>query len=371
MPDALDEELAQGLKQARKKPRNFVLLGKGTTVLKLIIDKKPIKSSDVQEAKKATKATSVVSGVVVGDGADLIFKVVGEEPSFKTAAFKDYLSEQSGLKIKPRFQVVPELEEVNDTGEVESGGSESTESTKQPPGDTSAPRSGSAESESTESESKESAPGDDPLAALVATMKSLASHVQTAILRAPSRKDELLGLVAEFQKQVKAQDVAAAKAALAAVGQALKLGTAPGASATPAAKIGPDFWPEWEKAKSTWRDAIDTVNGQLDKLRGELVKVDDAELKRIAEFGLNAITADHRVPLQAAMVDLDATQGGDSTKAIAAAKELVEEFRDHLDTDERVEACDDNPFEIKVTIRESLDKALLQMEQVLGKALAG
>ena len=89
MPDALDEELAQGLKQARKKPRNFVLLGKGTTVLKLIIDKKPIKSSDVQEAKKATKATTVVSGVVVGDGADLVFKLVGEEPSFKTAAFKD------------------------------------------------------------------------------------------------------------------------------------------------------------------------------------------------------------------------------------------------------------------------------------------
>jgi hypothetical protein len=372
MPDALDEDLAQGLKQARKKPRNFVILGKGTTVLKLLIDKKPIKSSDVQEAKKATKATTVVSGVVVGDGTDLVFKVVGEEPSFKTAAFKEYLSEQSGLKVKPRFQVVPELAEINDTGEDEQGENDSSESTKQPPVDTSAPPSGSIESESTESQSSESAPGgDDPLAALIAMMKSLASHVQTAILRAPSRKDELLGLVAEFQKQVKAQDAAAAKAALGAVGQALKQGAAPGSQPAPTAKLGPDFWPEWEKAKSAWRDAIDTVNGQLDKLRGELVKVDDAELKRIAEFGLNAITADHKVPLQAAIVDLDATRGGDSSKAIVAAKELVEEFRDHIDTDERVEACDDNPFEVKVTIRDSLDKALGQMEHVLGKALAG
>lgn len=375
MPDALDEELAQGLKQARKKPRNFVLLGKGTTVLKLLIDKKPIKSSDIQEAKKATKATTIVSGVIVGDGTDLVFKVVGEEPSFKTAAFKEYLSEQSGLKVKPRFQVVPELAEINDTGEDEQGESDSTES--KPPGDTSIPPSGSIESQSSESqstefESSESAPGgDDPLAALVATMKSLAPHVQTAILRAPSRKDELLGLVAEFQKQVKAQDAAATKAALGAIGQALKQGAAPGSQPAPTAKLGPDFWPEWEKAKSAWRDAIDTVNGQLDKLRGELSKVDDAELKRIAEFGLNAITADHKVPLQAAIVDLDATRGGDSAKAIAAAKDLVEEFRDHIDTDERVEACDDNPFEVKVTIRDSLDKALGQMEQVLGKALAG
>ncbi len=360
MPDALDEELAQGLKQARKKPRNFVLLGKGTTVLKLLIDKKPIKSSDIQEAKKATKATTVVGGVVVGDGTDLVFKVVGEEPSFKTTAFKEYLSEQSGLKVKPRFQVVPELAEINDTGEDERAEGESTETLS--PGESSAPPT----------ETGTSAPGgDDPLAALVATMKSLGPHVQTAILRAPSRKDELLGLVAEFQRQVKAQDAAAAKAALGAVGQALKQGAAPSTQQAPSAKLGPDFWPEWEKAKSAWRDAIDTVNGQLDKLRGELSKVDDAELKRIADFGLNAITADHKVPLQAAIVDLDATRGGDSSKAIAAAKELVEEFRDHLDTDERVEACDDNPFDVKVTIRESLDKALGQMEQMLGKALAG
>lgn len=35
------------------------------------------------------------------------------------------------------------------------------------------------------------------------------------------------------------------------------------------------------------------------------------------------------------------------------------------DTDERVEACDENPFDVPVTNRDTLDAALAQMEQAL------
>ena len=349
MPDVADEKLAQGLKQARKKPRNFVLLGKGTSVLKLIVDKKPIKAGAIQDARAEYKANLVLKGVVEGDGAELVFKVVGEEPTIKIPAFRDYISEQTDLKVKPRFQVVPELAEINDDedetgeGEVETPVSQTTpEAPPEIPGQA------------------------DALAALVATMKSLAPHVQSAIQKDPSQKDVLLGQVGEFQIHVKAKDAAAAKAVLTRLADLLKGAKSPGGQ--PGSGPSGEFNTLWPKAKSAWQDALDTVNAQLEKLRRELLGIDDAELKQIAEFGLNAITADHKVPLQAAIIDVDQASAADKAKAIASAKDLVMEFRDHIDTDERVEACDNNPFEVKVTIRESLDAALSQMEQALAAA---
>jgi hypothetical protein len=364
MPDVLDEELALGLKQARKKPRNFVLLGKGGSVLKLIVSKKPIKPADVQAAKSECKATLVIAGIVQGEGAELTFKVVGEEPSVKIPALREYIGEQTGLKLKPTFQVVQEeLKPVNDMeegpeaeGEESSGGSVDSPASETPP--LPPPPPGGNETPA------------DLLAPLVASMKSLAPHIQALIGKAPGRKDELLGLVGEFQAEVKKRDADAAKAVLTTIAQALKQG-----GSTPSqpaqGKVHPDFWAAWEKAKAAWRDAIDTVNDQLSRLGKELAATDDGELKRIAEFGLNAITSDHRVPLQKAIIEVDQARSGDPAKAISAARECVVEFRDHIDTDERVEACDDNPFEIKVTIRDSLDPALAAMEQALGKALAG
>jgi hypothetical protein len=371
MPESLDEELALGLKQARKKPRNFALLAKGASVQKLLLSKKPIKPAEIQAAKSECKSNLVLKGVVQGDGSELVFKVVGDEPTIKIPSLREYLAEQGGMKLKPRFEVVKELEEIDDTDEgPESEGAESDGPVESPIGETPpapAPTPG------------ESHTGTDLIAGLVATMKSLAPHVQTLIGKDPGRKDELLGLVGEFQKQVKGRDAAAAKATLTALAQAIKQGVGSGKPETGKPDTGkqsakvqahPDFWAEWEKAKTSWRDAIDTVNDQLGKLAKELAASDDAELKRIAEFGLNAITADHRVPLQAAIIEVDQARSGDPTKAIFNAKECVVEFRDHIDTDERVEACDDNPFEIKVSIRESLDRALAAMEQTLGKMLA-
>jgi hypothetical protein len=356
MPDVVDEKLAQGLKQARKKPRNFVLLAKGTSVLKLIVDKKPIKTGVVQEARAETKANLILKGVVEGDGAELVFKLVGDEPTIKIPAFRDYISEQTSLKLKPRFQVVPELAEINDD-EDEAGEGETETSVGQTPPE--AP--------------PEVPTTADPLAALVATMKSLAPHVQSAIQKDPGQKDALLAQVGEFQTHVKAKDATAAKAVLTRLGELLKGAKATGGQPGQGSVPSGEFKSLWPKAKSAWLDALDTVNGQLEKLRRELIGIDDAELKRIAEFGLNAITADHKVPLQAAIIDVDEATAGGTTgeaavKAVAKAKDLVVEFRDHIDTDERVEACDDNPFDVKVTIRESLDAALAQMEQALAAA---
>lgn len=124
----------------------------------------------------------------------------------------------------------------------------------------------------------------------------------------------------------------------------------------------------WAEAKSTWQNAIDTVNGQLEKLAAALREANDEELKDIAEFGLNAVTNNHRVRLQAAMMDVDDAKAEALASKAARASNLVLDFRDHLEVDERVQACDENPFDVTVTIRAELVPALTMLEEALSQA---
>ena len=62
---------------------------------------------------------------------------------------------------------------------------------------------------------------------------------------------------------------------------------------------------KWTAAKTHWQDAIETVDRQVAALQKELLKTGDGDLKEIAEFGLNGVTGNHKVPLMAAIRDVD------------------------------------------------------------------
>ncbi len=132
--------------------------------------------------------------------------------------------------------------------------------------------------------------------------------------------------------------------------------------------VSGQFQHNWDQAKALWLDAIDRVNDQLSKLKVELLNEEDSELQQIAEFGLNAITDNHRVPLQASIINVDKAVGQAKAKFIVQTREFVEEFRDHIETDEQVEACDDNPFGVTVSIRDTLGGALAAMDSALEQA---
>src|SRR5688572_10511905 len=104
-----DPELKAGLTQARKNPRNFVMIAKGTTAVKLIVQKKPITAGDVQNAKAEAKGNLVVEGVCLGDGPEMVFNVVGQEPGIKPVSIKELIGEETELTMKGRFQVVNDL----------------------------------------------------------------------------------------------------------------------------------------------------------------------------------------------------------------------------------------------------------------------
>ena len=385
MADVLDEDLELGLKQAKKKPRNFALVIKGSKALKLIVQKKPIKAGEVQAAKAEAKGTGFYKGVCQGDGGlEMVFKLVGEEPSVKTVQFKELIAEQTGLTIKPRFELVSELAEVDDEAEESEGSEVSSEDAPLPPTAPPPPPTGEQPQDAEAAIKK-----------LMAAMNQLSAPIKAAVAANPARRDEVVGLVGKFQQQAKDKQVDLAKATLLALGKIVKeladggaggapptappTSTAPPTAPPPTAPTGTthgetrapagDFPKLWAAAKQAWIDATDTVDAQISKLQSKLLAEDDKTLKGIAEFGLNAVTKNLKVPLLTAIRNVDGASNPESrAKEVAAAKKTVDQFQKHIETDEAVLVIDQNPFQVPVTIRQSMGGALTQLAQALSAA---
>ncbi|HLY55135.1 MAG TPA: hypothetical protein VKS60_06240 [Stellaceae bacterium] len=118
----------------------------------------------------------------------------------------------------------------------------------------------------------------------------------------------------------------------------------------------------WDTVRAMWRQASDAADAQIAALQAALRKTDDDTLHEIAEFGMNGVTGNFKVPLMAALIELGAPGQG------AKALKIVRDFRAYLDTDEKVLVCDENPFEVPVSLRATLGGALAQMEAALAKA---
>lgn len=115
------------------------------------------------------------------------------------------------------------------------------------------------------------------------------------------------------------------------------------------------------QAAQAWRAASETVDGQIAALQAALLQDGDGELAEIAEFGLNAITGGYKVRFMAALMEAE----GGSSKARATLAQIIPDFRQHLDSDERVEACDENPFGVAMSVRATLIPALDQLARVV------
>ncbi len=125
---------------------------------------------------------------------------------------------------------------------------------------------------------------------------------------------------------------------------------------------------DWAAVRATWQAASDTVDAQIAALQAALRAEGDDTLKQIAEFGMNGLTGNHKVPLMAALAEL---AGGDPAvvaKVGPKALGVIQAFRSFLDGDEKVAVCDDNPFGVPVAIRATLGAALAQMAAMLTAA---
>jgi hypothetical protein len=120
---------------------------------------------------------------------------------------------------------------------------------------------------------------------------------------------------------------------------------------------------DFDAALAGWQAALDTVDRQIEALQAVLRDSPDSELHDIAEFGLNTMTGDHKVKIQAAVMEM--RDGTMTPHAAGAAASLIGSFQTHLAGDERIAACDANPFGVKLSLRETLSPALQALKVVL------
>jgi hypothetical protein len=111
--------------------------------------------------------------------------------------------------------------------------------------------------------------------------------------------------------------------------------------------------------------AQEVVDAQISQLQAKLRGTDDPDLHRIAEFGLNAISGNMRVKVQASLLTLRSSLPNVDPKAAANTRKLVDQMAAHLNSDGKVAACDRNPFGVKVSIAQTLGGALRQIATAL------
>jgi hypothetical protein len=127
--------------------------------------------------------------------------------------------------------------------------------------------------------------------------------------------------------------------------------------------------PGWAAARQGWQAASEAVDRQIANLQAVLRQSGDDRLEEIAEFGLNGLTGNHKVPLMALLVALGEGDPARLQKAGPKALNLIDAFRKHLQGSEEVEVCDGNPFGIPVAIRATLLPALARLAAALQAAV--
>lgn len=128
---------------------------------------------------------------------------------------------------------------------------------------------------------------------------------------------------------------------------------------------GHDPGRQWRIACQAWRAASATVDAQIGALQKALRASDDPELVEIADFGLNAVTGNHKARLTALLFELGEASPVAVRKNGPKALALLGEFRGHIETDPRVAACDTNPMSVPVSIRATLGPALAGLQAAL------
>jgi hypothetical protein len=112
LADDIENDLAKKLRKALKQPRNFALIARGAVPLKLFVQKKALKRTELKAAKKELEGKQIIQGICQGDGGkDMVFQVEGREPRIRLTTFRKFIAVQCGLKLVPRFEVVEELGE--------------------------------------------------------------------------------------------------------------------------------------------------------------------------------------------------------------------------------------------------------------------
>lgn len=387
----VDKDSREELDEVRKgKPRKFVMVVKGTTIVSLVVYKK----GGVEKYKKQAKESGtgqVYFGVVDGRGLDITFKLAiadgFEKEPLKAPVLKAFLEEKAEFKAKPTFEIVAvngpvlDLEDplvqrflkVQERAVVAGqthpdrdaefktacreiiGLIEQDQLQTVPERITQLEQTLDGLGVSTTPES-----GDPLLKTIAEAMKKLSDQITEALTRFPEKKTDLLAAVGAVRKPLKDLNSGEAQAAFLELGRLLK-GLKPSTTGTSTGTPNGD-------PLAIWRDAKESCDIGIGALQTALRDFEHPDMDRIAEFGLAGLTNGMQAQLMIAMLNLQSAKGDDRKKAAKTLVDRAADLRKALETDPIVALCEDNPFGITVAIREPLGAALTEIERLAGAA---
>ena len=314
--------------------------------------------SDIREQRRSFSGGAMYLGVCYGINNGIAFDLFGNpdsdtlppEPKFKKMV-NDCL-DTSYKTVQAAIIPMNQMGELaNDFGDfgAEVAGDDAPAATEQ------------ASTSASESESR--------IPALTERFKGMQEQLKRVLADNPKHQATLKKAAAAVVGQLKKGEPAAdnASKAIETLAKALDKLDSTGSPASDAkATAGAIDLKALEVALQTWRTASETVDSQLSRLQEVLLATDDEELVEIAEFGLNAVTGDFKVPLMTALMNLDRAAEKDKAKLATAVLTAAAEFKTHIARSEQVAVCDDNPFGVQVSIAATLGPALDQFEKALG-----
>jgi hypothetical protein len=126
-------------------------------------------------------------------------------------------------------------------------------------------------------------------------------------------------------------------------------------------------------ARDKMTDALSKADLQIRKLQAVLAVYPDTQLKEIAgspDLGINALTGNYRVRVLAALQDIQAAPPEKLHAVLQKARTLVAGFSDHIQTSDRLEACEQNWLQVPVKVRDLISPALAELSRSIDKFAA-
>lgn len=113
-----------------------------------------------------------------------------------------------------------------------------------------------------------------------------------------------------------------------------------------------------------WRDAKESIDGNLSKLQTALKGIDHPVLARIAELGLNGATEGNQTAMMKALLELNNAPANGRENAVAELSKQVASYQIFLDSDPVIDLVENNPFGIDVPIQAQLGSALKKIAEL-------
>jgi ribosomal protein S20 len=117
--------------------------------------------------------------------------------------------------------------------------------------------------------------------------------------------------------------------------------------------------------RTIWRNAKASVNAGLAQLAQKLQATGDVLLEQIAREGIPAVGKERNAALESALLAYEQAPLEQQEGAANAVRAAAQAYRSVLAQQATFRLIDENPFGIRIAMREDLDMALLQIERLL------